>query len=302
MKNIYRIFAGICGIIAVSCLIWLAKYLIDVRQSRNQQETLKESYIETSGQEAEEPAVEEEEAEALAKEEAKKEEEEKERQALLKQYEVPVKEIDFAALQKEQNPDIYAWISIPDTKVDYPVLQHPEEMDYYLEHNLDGSAGHPGCIYSQLINSKDFTDSHTVLYGHNMSDGSMFASLHFYEDSVFFEEHPYFYIYTEEKILVYQVFGAYEFNGAHLLLGFDISTPESFERFVKNLFQAEGLNNHFNKNLEAELDAESHILTLSTCIRGKDSKRWLVTAVLKAEIDAEGDADDEGEQEEREEP
>ena len=59
--------------------------------------------------------------------------------------EIPEKDIDFAALQ-EENSDVYAWIYVPGTNVDYPVLQHPEDDTYYLEHNMDGSKGLPGCI------------------------------------------------------------------------------------------------------------------------------------------------------------
>ena len=109
--------------------------------------------------------------------------------------EIPEKDIDFAALQ-EENSDVYAWIYVPGTNVDYPVLQHPEDDTYYLEHNMDGSKGLPGCIYSESVNTKDFTDPNTVLYGHNMKNGSMFASLHNFEDQQVFEENPYFYIYN----------------------------------------------------------------------------------------------------------
>lgn len=104
---------------------------------------------------------------------------------------VPEKYVDIPTLQAEANTDIYSWIYIPDTGIDYPVLQHPEEMDYYLKHNIDGRNGYPGCIYTQRMNNKDWTDKNTVIYGHNMSNGTMFAHLHYYEDTAFFEENPY---------------------------------------------------------------------------------------------------------------
>ena len=59
--------------------------------------------------------------------------------------EIPEKDIDFAALQ-EENSDVYAWIYVPGTNVDYPVLQHPEDDTYYLEHNMDGSKGLPAAF------------------------------------------------------------------------------------------------------------------------------------------------------------
>lgn len=192
----------------------------------------------------------------------------------------PEKEVDFEALKSEVNEDIYAWIYIPGTKVDYPVLQSPDELDYYLDTNLDGSKGYPGCIYTQLMNEKDWTDKNTVIYGHNMRDGSMFANLHFYEDSDFFAEHPYVYIYAEDKLLAYQVFAAYEYNDRHILLFNDISTEEKYLQYLNGIFENEGLNDNFDTTLD--LGAEDCIITLSTCIGSRPTRRWLVQAVLTA--------------------
>ncbi|HBA46218.1 MAG TPA: hypothetical protein DCZ91_00130, partial [Lachnospiraceae bacterium] len=90
--------------------------------------------------------------------------EEKDPLDILKEMGVPIpeKEVDFADLQENTNQDIYAWIYIPDTKIDYPVLQHPTDNTYYLNYNLDGSRGYPGCIYTEDYNEKDFSDPNTV--------------------------------------------------------------------------------------------------------------------------------------------
>ena len=84
---------------------------------------------------------------------------------------IPEKNLDWAEL-KDQNKDIYAWIYVPGTDVDYPILRHETDNEYYLNHNLDGSEGLPGCIYTEDYNSKDFTDIHTVINGHNISKGA----------------------------------------------------------------------------------------------------------------------------------
>ena len=104
--------------------------------------------------------------------------------------------IDFAELSSI-NPDIYAWIRIPDTQIDYPVLQREEDDTYYLRHNSSGRYAFAGSIYTEEANSRDFKDPMTVLYGHNMRDGSMFQNLHFFEDKTFFAEHPEFFIYMK---------------------------------------------------------------------------------------------------------
>lgn len=195
-------------------------------------------------------------------------------------FDVPEKEIDFDALH-ETNEHIYAWITIPDTAIDYPVLQHPTEQDHYLDYNLDGSRGYPGCIYSQFINAKDFSDFNTVLYGHNMRAGTMFANLHYYEDPDFFAEHPYVYVYTEDGPLVYQVFAAYTFSNVHLLMGFDLSQEAVRETYIENIFSLGGMNDNFNRDVE--VTADSRILTLSTCINNRPENRYLVAAVLVAD-------------------
>ena len=64
----------------------------------------------------------------------------------------------------------------------YPVVQGGDDDTYYLNHTIDGTEGYPGSIYTERINAKDFSDFNTVIYGHNMKDGSMFMGLHNFED------------------------------------------------------------------------------------------------------------------------
>ena len=118
---------------------------------------------------------------------------------------IPVK---FEELQAV-NPDIYAWITVPGTVIDYPILQHASDNSYYLMHNIDGSYGYPGCIYTENMNSKDFTDNNTVIYGHNMKNGSMFAQLHKFEDPDFFNENREVLIYLPDEVLHYTIFAAH---------------------------------------------------------------------------------------------
>lgn len=293
-KALYTALAALCLTAALGCVIWLLVRMAQLKKADDRMQDIRDSYVQSvseeadSGESGEKMNPEDREspegsAEGSGEESEPAGQESSEEEALdsLEGYDVPEKEIDFEGLRTEQNPDIYAWIHIPDTPIDYPVLQHPEEMDYYLNHNLDGSRGYPGCIYSQLINAKDWTDRNTVLYGHNMSVGTMFKGLHYYEDPEFFEEHPYVYIYTEEHTYVYQVFAAYEYGNAHLILGLDIDTDEKYQKYLDDIFSFDGLNNNFDT--EVEVTAKSRILTLSTCVDGDDDRRWLVQAVLVAE-------------------
>lgn len=194
---------------------------------------------------------------------------------------IPDKEIDWDALEKE-NSDIYAWIYIPGTQVDYPVLQHPNEDDYYLDHNLDHSAGYPGAIYSQSVNAKDFGDIWTVLYGHNMGNGTMFGSLHDFEDNDFFEENQYIYIYTREKAFVYEIYSACTFSDVLLSESYSFTLEAGVKQFLKETAQVRDMNSHVREEMEIPGDAK--LITLSTCIKGAPEKRWLVNGILVQEF------------------
>ena len=190
---------------------------------------------------------------------------------------IPARQIDFKGLQ-ESNPDIYAWIYVPGTSVDYPILQRDGDDLYYLEHNIDGSAGYPGCIYTEgSVNKKTFDDYNTVIYGHNMNNGTMFATLHRYADKEFFDENRYVYIYTEAKTFVYEIFAAYNYSDTHLLKGIDVSTQEAFAKYIKEIYKQKGMDSNF---LDEQITDSDHIITLSTCT-SNDEKRFLVQAVLK---------------------
>ena len=205
----------------------------------------------------------------------------KEKNQLLEEYfgiEIPDKNIDFSALQEEINPDIYAWIYIPNTLIDYPVLQHLNDNAYYLNYNIDGTKGYPGCIYTENYNAKDFTDRNTVIYGHNMKNGTMFGALHQYEDNDFFTENPYVYIYTTDEVYVYRVFAAYEFSDIHLLGGYDMVTEVGFGKYLEEVMKNESKNGNFDRDIE--VTAKDKIITLSTCVSKKPKNRYLVQGVL----------------------
>ena len=192
--------------------------------------------------------------------------------------EIPEKTVDFEELQSGTNKDIYAWIYIPDTKIDYPMLQHPTDNTYYLNYNLDGSRGYPGCIYTEDYNAKDFSDPVTVVYGHNMKNGSMFAGLHKYSDEEYMKEHPYVFIYMEDKLYVYEIFAAYEYSNEHLLYNCDYTQKTQFEKYIKNMETVRDMGKVLREDVE--VTAEDKILTLSTCISNKPNNRFLVQCVL----------------------
>lgn len=186
--------------------------------------------------------------------------------------------IDFEALQKE-NPDIYAWITIPDTEISYPVVQNRNTTDlydeYYLNHLVDGVSGFAGAIFTQRINDTDFSDGNTVIYGHNLKNGTMFTHLHDYESQEFMDSHRTIYIYTPDHIYTYEVFAAVPFADDHLMIAYDYSSKEGTQSFVDAVMDSDGVYAQ-----DAAISGEDQLLTLSTCMNQAPNQRYLVVAKL----------------------
>ena len=180
-------------------------------------------------------------------------------------------------LQGTVDSNIHGWIYIPGTAIDYPILQHPSDNTFYLNHNLNGTEGYPGCIYTENYNSKDFSDLNTVIYGHNMKNGTMFADIHNFVEAAYVSEHPFVYVYTAEGMLVYEIYAAYEYEDEHLLADRNLTEERTIEQYLNTLKDAARKN--FYKE-EVLIDKDSKLITLSTCIRNRDTKRFLVQAVL----------------------
>ena len=196
---------------------------------------------------------------------------------------LPDNPVDFAPLQ-EINGDIYAWIYIPmgpeKPDIDLPVLQAPQGWDenYYLHHDVNRNYLFAGCIYTQQANAKDFTDRVTVVYGHNMLDGTMFSNLPVFRDSRFFDEHEYFYIYTPGHILTYRIAAAIQFDTRHLLNCFDFSDDTVYTNWLQNyVMEPRTMVRNYRKDLDLTVD--DRLVILSTCLE-HGASRYLIEGVL----------------------
>ena len=105
--------------------------------------------------------------------------------------------VDFEAL-RAVNADVAGWIYCEGTAINYPLLQGPDN-DYYLHRSYDGSRNAAGSIFVEELNRPVFADANTILYGHNMRDGSMFAALQNWADQSFYEAHPVLWLLTPER-------------------------------------------------------------------------------------------------------
>lgn len=180
----------------------------------------------------------------------------------------------------EINPDIYAWIYIPNTNVDYPIAQSEKGVSdsFYLDHNVYKNYQFSGTIYSEKQNAKDFSDPCTILYGHNMLNGSMFASLHNFNDKEFFDNNNTIFVFTEDKLYTYLIYSAYQYDDRHILNSFDMNDASSFREYLDSTLLERPY--YCNVREDIRLSTDDRILTLSTCMNGGGNVRYLVQGVL----------------------
>lgn len=179
-------------------------------------------------------------------------------------------DLDLEALQSI-NPDVLGWIMIPDTELSYPLLQG-EDNQYYLKRDWTGALDTGGAIFLEVSNNRDFSDFHTIIYGHRMRNGTMFGTLKYYNSPDFWQAHPSIYIVTESHIRQYDIFAAYETPVKGIVFQLELTGRE------KELIQFCVENSDIQTGLVPEEGTQ--ILTLSTCSQNGYSKRWVVQGYL----------------------
>lgn len=180
------------------------------------------------------------------------------------------------------NADVYAWIRVPGTNIDYPILQAStgKDDDFYLHHDIKKKYSFAGCIYTRRANSKDLSDRLTVLYGHNMINGSMFGTVRKFEDEDFFKTHKEFYIYMPQKILKYRIVAYMIADDTDILERFQANNELGFEAYVKVLKKARNIRK------KEKIKPDDSIVTLSTC-DSKSGNRRLLQGVLQESLTTE---------------
>lgn len=164
--------------------------------------------------------------------------------------------IDFAKL-KQKNSDAIAWIKVNGTDIDFPVVKGTDNS-YYLTHNFDKEKNKSGWIFADYRNKFDGTDKNIIIYGHNMKNGSMFASLKdvIKEEWYNNENNKYIALITENENCKYQVFSVYQIETEEYYLQINIS---NFKEFV------EKIKGRSKKDFNVDIKETDSILTLSTC-------------------------------------
>lgn len=177
----------------------------------------------------------------------------------------PELQIDFAELIRT-NPDFRGWLYFPALDISYPVVQG-EDNDYYLKHSFEGESVNAGCIFMDCGASADWSDRNTFVFRHNMRDESMFGAFkNLLKGTASCEENPYFYIYTEDKVYIYEIFSYYETK----------STSDRFATFTSDASYddyVQWATEHSLYASDADLSDRGNIVSLSTCYGSSGTKR-----------------------------
>jgi len=171
----------------------------------------------------------------------------------------------------EINRDVVGWIKIPDTSIDYPVLQ-ADDNEYYLDKDIYRNKNKAGSIFMDYRVKLDGSDKHIIIYGHHMRDGTMFKDLMKYKDRDFFYNNNIIQFDTLYREMEWEVFSVYVTEASFNYIKTQFNTPSEYEHFLttiknKSLFPA-----------EVVLTANDEILTLSTCTYEYDDARFVVHA------------------------
>ena len=186
-------------------------------------------------------------------------------------------EIDLAGYEG-RCPEVYAFIEIPGTDIREPIAYCEDAVDpFYFTHDIDGNPSDKGMIITDSLNSKDFSDPVTVIYGQDPDDGTMFSELHLFRDSDFFDAHDKVKIYLKDAELIYRIYACYIGSSDHILANNDFSDPLAFGMYFDSIKDIRDLS--MNIRDDARPYFNDHVITLVTHC-DDDSKRLFVHAVL----------------------
>ncbi len=190
----------------------------------------------------------------------------------------PTFSIDFAHLE-QVNPEVNGWVWIYDTVVNYPLVQSGIDNDAYLEKTYDGTRNSSGSIFMDYRNSGDFSDDNTVIYGHNMKNGKMFAVLKKFQNQEFFDARREFYIMTAEGNRRYEIISMFQTDALSNIYDRNFATRDAKEAWLNKVLRSSAVLSPFTAS------ADDDFVTLSTCVSGDNYRARFVLIGRLAEIE-----------------
>ena len=176
----------------------------------------------------------------------------------------------------KQNNHVIGALAVPGAGINYPILQHPSVDDYYLNVCFDGTEGYPGSIYTNRVEGQRFDTWNTVIYGHNMKDGSYFGGLKNFLDADYLASHREIDIYGVDARHVYDIFAVVIYNDRRITDYFPDGSYADRQAFLDSL-RDDGQEGSIFLN-DVEVGTDRRIVTLSTCITDMHDNRLLIVA------------------------
>lgn len=175
-----------------------------------------------------------------------------------------------------EHSDSVAWLYIPDTNINYPVMQSGDN-DYYAHRATDGSYLYAGSLFMDYRCSSDFSDFNSVIYGHNMGNGTMFADIPNYENEEYFMEHSYGWLTTENDVRLIDFFAVARTSDTS---GLYLADP-TFEEWDSQLRNCASIYK------EIGISPDDNLITLSTCTSAEGNSRTILVGKIIEESDVE---------------
>lgn len=189
----------------------------------------------------------------------------------------PAFSIDFKQLQATNN-EVKGWIWIYDTVVNYPLVQSEMNNDAYLHKTYDGTSNNAGSIFMDYRNDSKFQDANTVIYGHNMKNGKMFAILKKFNNQDFYNAHREFYVMTPEGNRHYEVIAAFQTDALSDIYDRTFHNDDAKQAWLNKVLKSSSVLT------SVETSIDDSFVTLSTCVSGDDYRARFVVVGRLAEI------------------
>ncbi len=182
----------------------------------------------------------------------------------------------------EKNPDVFGWLYVPGTGINYPIAQNIDGDDtYYLTHDPGGvEESDKGGIYIESANLMDMCDFNTVIHGKTTSDGDMFSELWNFADADFFKEHDQFYIFLPDNTLTYEIWTAYDAPNENILSSYDLTEEEGCVRYLEDMKNNWNSKTNFREGWDEGVDPDNFLVTLSTVDEKYPDRQWIVVGCL----------------------
>jgi len=183
--------------------------------------------------------------------------------------------MDLDAL-REHNPEVVGWVYIPNTAIDYPMVQGADN-DFYLKHTWMKEENNAGAIFLEAENSVDMSDFNTIIYGHNMRNGSMFSDLNKYQSRSYLLNHPYAYVLTDNGVYRYDLYATYKAGVRSITYAMKIQTEKKRNELISFI------DNYSQLDMDVMPSVDDHLLTLSTCSGLGQPNRRVVIGIFNEE-------------------